>query len=103
MADDVLRPVDQAESDELLDEARNLTLIRAGVMPQLNTEGTWNYQLRFDWYTNQMTENPAIFDDMGPDKRQLLMKWLGGLQQQATQFGKNVEIGRTGIAEETEE
>jgi hypothetical protein len=103
MADDVLRPVDQAESDELLDEARNLTLIRAGVMPQLNTEGTWNYQLRFDWYTNQMTENPAIFDDMGPDKRQLLMKWLGGMQQQATQFGKNVEIGRTGIAEETEE
>ena len=100
MADDVLRPVEQAEGDELKDEARNLTMIRAGVLPQLDTEGNWNYQLRFDWYTQKMQENPGIFDDMGQDKKQLLTEWLKGLQQQAEQFGRNKEIGRTGMEDE---
>lgn len=97
MADDVLRDVKQAESDELLDEARNLVLIRAGVMPQMDTDGNWNYQLRRAWYDQMAEANPQIFADMGTEKQAILQQWLEGLEQQATQFGENVEIGRTGI------
>jgi hypothetical protein len=97
MADDVLRDVKQAEGDELLEEARNLALIRSGVMPQLDTEGNWNYRLRRQWYDQMAQANPQVFADMGPDKQEILKQWLEGLEQQATQFGENVEIGRTGI------
>jgi hypothetical protein len=34
---------------------------------------------------------------MAPDKSMMLDKWLEALEQQATQFGKNREIGRTGV------
>lgn len=97
MADDVIRDVGQAESDELLDEARNLSLLRAGVMPQLDTDGNWNYELRRKWYDDMAAANPQVFADMGPDKQALVQQWLQGLEQQAVQFGANVETGRTGI------
>jgi len=97
MADDVLREQERSEEDELREEAKNYALLRAGVLPTLDVEGNWNYQLRRQWYDELAQANPTVFDDMGPDKRELLQRWLQGLEQQATQFGANVQVGRTGM------
>jgi len=99
MAEDAVRDLRQAESDELKDETKNYSLLRAGVMPTLDTEGNWNYQLRRQWYDQLAQQNPNVFADMGEDKRAMLTEWLKGLEQQATQFGANVEIGKTGMEE----
>jgi hypothetical protein len=99
LADDVVRDVRVGADDELKDEAKNYSLLRAGVMPQLDTEGNWNYQLRRQWYDQLAQQNPTVFADMGPDKQAMLQEWLKGLEQQATQYGENVEVGRTGMQE----
>lgn len=92
-----LRSAEAGLSDELKDEAGNLAMIRAGVMPLMNTDGLWNYQARREMYARMESENPAVFADMGEDKRELLARWLGALEQQAVQFGSNRTIGRTGV------
>jgi hypothetical protein len=98
MAEDAVRDVRQADGDELKDEANNYAMLRAGVMPTLDTDGNWNYQLRRQWYDQLGQQNPNVFADMGEDKKAMLGQWLKGLEQQATQYGANVEVGRTGIA-----
>jgi hypothetical protein len=87
-----------AEADELRDEARNYALLRAGVMPDLDTEGNWNYGLRRQWYDALQERNPNVFTDMGEDKLLMMQEWWKGLEQQAVQFGANVQTGRTGMA-----
>jgi hypothetical protein len=86
-----------AMQDELQDEAKNYALIRSGVMPTMNTAGLWNYQARLGMYEQMRNQNPDVFSDMAPDKAMMLDKWLEAMEQQATQFGKNKEIGRSGV------
>lgn len=86
-----------AMQDELQDEAKNYNLIRSGVMPVMNTQGLWNYQARLDMYERMRADNEQVFSDMAPDKALMLGKWLEALEQQATQYGANREIGRSGV------
>lgn len=86
-----------AMQDEMQDEAKNYALIRSGVMPVMNTQGLWNYQARLQMYEQMRSQNPAVFADMAPDKAMMLSKWLEALEQQATQYGANKEIGRSGV------
>jgi hypothetical protein len=100
MAEDAVRDVRHADGDELKDEANNYVLLRAGVMPTLDTDGNWNYALRREWYDRLAEANPNVFADMEPGKMAMLQQWLAGLEQQATQYGANVEIGKTGMSGE---
>jgi len=43
-----------------------------------------------------MQANPAVFDDLPPDKRQLLTEHVGALEMGVKQQA-NVGIGRTGV------
>ena len=92
-----LRSAEAGAEDEQLDEARNLALIRSGVMPKMNTDGLWNYAARLEFYARLQQENPAAFADMAPDKMEMLTRWTDALAQQDTQFGRNRQIGRTGV------
>lgn len=85
-----------AQQDELDDEAMNLTKIRAGIMPTIDTEGKWNYGLRLSMYRQMIDADPNVFADMAPDKRAKLDEWMKALSQQQTQFGVNRAIGKTG-------
>jgi len=98
LANDGLRPEQEGLGKELDDEAANYAKLRSGVMPAMNTEGAWNYQARRAWYDEMAQANPQVFDDLAPDKRALMEQWLKSLEQQATQFGENVQTGRTGAA-----
>lgn len=85
-----------AQQEELDAEAMNLTKIRAGVMPAIDTEGKWNYALRLSMYQQMIDADPEVFSDMAPDKRAKLEEWMKALSQQQTQFGVNRAIGQTG-------
>jgi hypothetical protein len=98
MPDEAIQDVGKGEGEELKDEARNYSMLRAGVMPTLDTDGNWNYQLRRQWYDQLSQQNPNVFSDMGEDKKAMLVEWLKGLEQQATQYGTNVQVGRTGMS-----
>lgn len=92
-----IRPEGSAQEEEIREEAKNLESIRAGVMPKMDTEGRWDYETRLSMYQQLQAQNPRVFDDMGDDKRQMLAQWMQALQMQATQFGANRQIGRTGV------
>ena len=83
-------------ADDVKDEMQNFVQIKAGVMPQMDTEGRWNYQARLDFYRRLQEQNPAAFEEMGETSREMLARWMEALEQQAQQFGANAEIGRTG-------
>lgn len=103
LAEESIRTVEAADRNEIEEEKRNLLLIRAGVMPEVNAEGGWNYEQRLSFYEALMQENPAVFDDLPEDKRMVLERWMQVLAHQAEQFGANRRIGRTGadgVAEE---
>jgi hypothetical protein len=87
----------QAEADELREEFNNYMVIRGGGLPQMNTDGRWNYQIRRDMYKQMEQANPNVFLDMGPDKQKNMFQWWQALEQQITQFGVNQEVGRTGL------
>lgn len=97
-ADEALRRSDEGGAAEDEAELRNYLSIRAGVMPRMNTGGTWNYRRRLEWYERALAANPAMLEDMAPGAREMLDGWLAALQQQARQFGENAGIGRTGDA-----
>lgn len=92
-----LRSAEAGRLGEEQDEAKNLAMIRAGVMPVMNTDGLWNYGARLEMYRRMQAENPAVFGDMAPDKLDMLQRWMAALEQQNTQFGENRAIGRTGV------
>lgn len=84
--------------DETKAEEQNFILIKAGIMPQMDTSGKWNYQTRLDFYTNLQQNNPAAIQDMSPTSQTMLFEqWIPALQQQLTQYGENAEIGKTGV------
>ena len=93
----IVRKEAVAMGEELEDEAKNLGMIRNGVMPQMDTRGLWNYEARLGMYQRMQQENPAVFQDMAPDKAEMLQRWIMALQQQVTQYGENKQIGRTGV------
>ncbi len=84
-------------ADDVKDEMQNFVQIKAGVMPQMDTEGRWNYQARLDFYRGLQEQNPAAFEEMGETSREMLAKWMEALEMQGQQFGANAEIGRTGV------
>lgn len=92
-----LRTNQAAAESEAEAESMNLIKIRAGVMPTMNTDGAWDYAARLGFYEKLLQENPAVFSDLPQDRQDMLQRWTQALAQQQTQFGKNREIGRTGV------
>lgn len=86
-----------AMQDELAEEKKNYEAIRNGFIPEMNTQGKWDYEARRNMYREMEQQNPQVFLDMGADKQKNLMEWWAGLEQQAQQFGANREIGKTGM------
>ena len=97
IARQIIRTDAAANDRELADEARNYKDIRAGMIPKMATDGSWNYGLRQQFYDQMVQQDPTVFDDMSPQKHKNLAEWINGLAFQAQQHGKNVQIGRTGV------
>ncbi len=108
MARDGLRPANEGTQAELRSEQRNLVLLRAGLVPDMDSEGRWNYALRSKMYDdmeaqsqptpapwNQQMQIPEVWADMGPDKYGNMLRWRAALAKQAEQFGENAQIGRS--------
>lgn len=83
--------------EDVKDEQQNFVLIKAGVMPQMDTKGGWNYRARLDWWRQLQAENPAAIEEMSAQSQELAGKWIKALEMQDTQYGVNAEIGRTGV------
>ena len=84
-------------AEDLKDEQENFVKIKAGVMPEMNTEGGWNYEARLNFYRQMQQENPEALQSMSPKSAEMLENWIVALEQQARQFGENAEIGKTGV------
>ena len=91
-----LRRENEGLEREMEEEAANYARLRAGDMPRMNTAGAWNYAARRQYYETLVQNNPAVFDDLAPDKRAMLQQWLAALEQQAQQYGDNATVGRVG-------
>lgn len=85
------------KAEDLKDEQENFVKIKAGVMPEMNTEGGWNYEARLNFYRQMQQENPEALQTMSPKAAEMLQNWIAALEQQARQFGENAEIGKTGV------
>ena len=83
--------------DDLKDEEQNFVKIKAGIMPQMDTEGKWNYAARLEWHQRMQQENPDAIAEMSPASQDIYQRWIQALQQMNTQFGENAEIGKTGV------
>ena len=66
-------------------------------MPQMDTEGKWNYAARLEWHQRMQQENPDAIAEMSPASQDIYQRWIQALQQMDTQFGENAEIGKTGV------
>lgn len=66
-------------------------------MPQMDTDGRWNYEARLQFYQQMQQENPDAIAEMSPKSQEMLQQWIAALQQQQTQYGENAQIGRTGV------
>ena len=94
---EAMRAPEELRANDLEEEKRNFALIKAGVMPRMDTQGRWNYQARLDFYQQLQQENPDAIAEMSPVAQENLQRWMQALEQQNTQFGENAEIGRTGV------
>lgn len=97
LADKAFKSSNQLTQDDIADEKRNFALIKAGVMPDMNTDGGWNYEARLQFWQQLQQENPDAIAEMSPTSQDMMNRWLSALQQQMTQFGENAEIGKTGV------
>jgi hypothetical protein len=59
--------------------------------------GTWNYALRLQFYTDLLQNNPEAMDDMSDAQLGMLQTWMEALEFQAEQYGANKEIGKSGV------
>ncbi len=89
----------EAQARELADEQKALSLIRAGIRPEVPEGGAMDYAGRAAMYEQMQQANPAVFSDMAPDKQQLLQERIEALRFQAQQQ-QNAQIGRTGVREQ---
>ena len=87
----------QLRSDDLADEQENFVKIKSGVMPQMNTEGGWNYGARLQFWSDLQGTNPEAIETMSPKSQEMMQQWLEALKQQQTQFEQNAQIGKTGV------
>ena len=94
---DALKTAEEVQGRDIEEEKRNFTLIKAGVMPQMDTSGRWNYGVRLQWWQQLQQENPDAIAEMSPASQEMMQRWLQALQQQNTQYGENAQIGRTGV------
>ena len=97
LADKSFKSADRLTQDDIADEKRNFALIKAGVMPEMNTDGGWNYEARLGFWQQLQQENPDAIAEMSPTSQDMMNRWIAALQQQQTQFGENAEIGKTGV------
>lgn len=97
--EEALRSVSQAADEDLKNEQENFIKIKAGLKPQMNVEGGWNYAARLQFWQDQMQNNPGAFEEMSPEAQAFAQQWIQALQQQDQQFGANAELGRTGAPE----
>ena len=91
------RTAEELRGDDYADEEQNFVKIKAGILPQMDTEGKWNYQARLAWHQRMQEENPDAIAEMGERSQVLYQQWLDALNQMQTQFGENAEIGKTGV------
>ena len=91
------RTAEELRGDDIADEEQNFVKIKAGILPQMDTEGKWNYAARLEWHQQMQQENPDAIAEMGERSQMLYQQWLEALNQMNTQFGENAEIGRTGV------
>lgn len=96
VAEASLRNVEAANQSEIEDEGKAYQEIRAGHEPDLPDDGSINYPLRLQLYEQMQAMNPAIYNDMAPDKRAILQSRLQRLEVLSQQYGENVQIGREG-------
>ena len=97
MAGTALKSPDRLVADDIAEEQQNFVKIKAGVMPQMNTDGGWNYAARLQFYQDLQQENPDAIAEMSPTSQDMMNRWIAALQQQQTQYGENAEIGKTGV------
>jgi hypothetical protein len=108
MAREGLRPENAGTDSEIRSEQHNLMLLRAGLIPEMDSEGRWNYEVRAKMYEDMEAQSkpapspwapqqqiPEVWADMGPDKYGNLLHWRAALSEQAKQFGENAQIGRS--------
>lgn len=94
---EAMRAPDELTANDIEEEKQNFALIKAGVMPRMDTQGRWNYAARLQFYQQLQQENPDAIAEMSPVAQENLQRWMQALEQQNTQFGENAEIGRTGV------
>lgn len=94
-ADEVLSNVNTGTAAEVRDERNNFVQIKAGVQPEMNTEGGWNYQTRLGVW-QQLLQNPNVMADWTPEAQAFAQQWMQALQHLAQQFGENASLGKTG-------
>ena len=97
MAGTALKSPAALMQDDVKDEEQNFVKIKAGIMPQMDTEGKWNYAARLEWHQRMQQENPDAIAEMSPASQDIYQRWIQALQQMDTQFGENAEIGKTGV------
>lgn len=96
VGDEALKGVEAGSAAELKEEQGNFVKIKAGLRPEMNVDGGWNYALRLRFWQEQMQTNPGAFEEMSEEVRQFAQAWVQALEQQARQFGENADLGRTG-------
>lgn len=92
-----IKSAETLQGEDIRNEEENFMRIKAGVMPQMNTEGGWNYGARIQWWQQLQQENPDAIAEMSPRSQEMMQQWISALEQQQRQFGENAEIGKTGV------
>lgn len=98
LSEEAVRSEQDVSQRELREEQDNFVKIKAGLRPQMNVDGGWNYGARLAFWQEQLERNPAAIEEMSPEAQQFAQEWMQALQQQAEQYGKNADLGRTGSA-----
>lgn len=99
VGDEALKSLQDSKQADLESEEANFLKIKAGLKPQMDVDGNWDYPARLAFWQRLLQENPAALDEMAPEAQAFAQQWIQALQQQAEQFGPNAELGKTGSPE----
>lgn len=94
LADEITRPVEEADQAEVRDEQLAVTQISAGVEPALLDKGQ-NFRLRLETI-NAIGQNPEVVGKMTPLSVEMLKRRVEHFEFMLTQE-KNAQIGRAGV------